>query len=72
MIAAIYIAIVLDDGGMATCLGHGADARGQSHPTSQRGIKELDIDFAHILTHPFVEEPAHEVGVLPGRDGEAG
>ena len=59
MVAAIDIAVVLDDAGVAAGLGHRADARGLAHPTCQRGVEKLHEDLAHILANPFVEDGAH-------------
>ena len=66
MVAAIDIAVVLDDGGMTAGLGHDADAGLLAYPSSQRGIEELHIDFPHVVAHPFVENRADEMSVLLG------
>lgn len=70
VVAAIHIAIMLHDGSMTALLGIDADTWLHAHPTCKGGIEKLDKNLAHIVSHPFVEDDAHEVSPFLGANAE--
>ena len=70
MVTTIDISIMFQDSGVTTCFSHRTDTGGLPYPTCQRGIKELHIDLAHVLTDPFVKDGAGKMSVLLRRDSE--
>lgn len=70
VVAGIHITVELHDTGMSAGLGQGADSWLYTYPVGQGRVKQLDEEFAHVFTYPFIEQSAEEVSPLLRRYGK--
>ena len=67
MIAGIEIAIGLQRGTKAA--GRGMDAQQMAAEIGfQRDVKQLDVDLAYVVAHPFLEDIDQKAAVLLAAD----
>ena len=72
VVARVDIAIEFHHPRVAALFGQRAESWCLSHPVGEGGVEDLDEVFAHILSHPLIENSTEEVTPLLGRDGEVG
>lgn len=72
VVAAVNVAVVFHNCGVATFLVERAHTRGHPAPVGQSRVEELDKDFANIFLDPEVEQTTEEFAPLFGAHRKVG